>query len=180
MRISPPPCKGPEKSAIVSGAYEYICGPHHYLLIVYNQVADSLVSRPRWGKCTCIDYYDNTWNVVTSCELFTLLYFPWCHRSEREVGGMESAHDSFIWSLSWHPLGHILCSGSNDHTRYLSFSISFFFLLSFVLQLLCWWVRTFIERAVSNSFVCSCSWPQFYRLQGKLWVCNTLTLTLSI
>ena len=36
LRISPPPCKGPEKSAIVSGAYEYICGPHHYLLIVYN------------------------------------------------------------------------------------------------------------------------------------------------
>ena len=40
-------------------------------------------------------------------------------RNEREIGGMESAHDSFIWSLSWHPLGHILCSGSNDHTRYL-------------------------------------------------------------
>ena len=31
---------------------------------------------------------------------------------------MEQAHEGFIWSLSWHPLGHILCSGSNDHTRY--------------------------------------------------------------
>lgn len=39
-------------------------------------------------------------------------------RNDREIGGMESAHDSFIWSLSWHPLGHILCSGSNDHTRW--------------------------------------------------------------
>lgn len=26
------------------------------------------------------------------------------------------AHDSIVWTLAWHPLGHILCSGSNDHT----------------------------------------------------------------
>ncbi|UYV76950.1 WDR33 [Cordylochernes scorpioides] len=36
--------------------------------------------------------------------------------TEKEVGGMEQAHDSCVWSISWHPLGHILCSGSNDHT----------------------------------------------------------------
>lgn len=29
---------------------------------------------------------------------------------------METAHDSIVWTLAWHPLGHILCSGSNDHT----------------------------------------------------------------
>lgn len=40
----------------------------------------------------------------------------WLVGNEREIGGMESAHESFIWSLSWHPLGHVLCSGSNDHT----------------------------------------------------------------
>lgn len=33
---------------------------------------------------------------------------------------MEMAHEGMIWSLAWHPLGHILCSGSNDHTRYTS------------------------------------------------------------
>lgn len=38
-------------------------------------------------------------------------------RVEKEVGGMEMAHEGMIWSLAWHPLGHILCSGSNDHTR---------------------------------------------------------------
>lgn len=37
-------------------------------------------------------------------------------RTEKEVGGMEQAHDSVVWSLSWHPLGHILASGSNDHS----------------------------------------------------------------
>ena len=26
------------------------------------------------------------------------------------------AHESIVWALSWHPVGHILCSGSNDHT----------------------------------------------------------------
>lgn len=34
---------------------------------------------------------------------------------------METAHESNVWSLKWHPLGHILCSGSNDHmTRFWS------------------------------------------------------------
>lgn len=29
------------------------------------------------------------------------------------------AHDSAVWSLDWHPQGHILCSGSNDRaTRF--------------------------------------------------------------
>lgn len=41
-------------------------------------------------------------------------------RNEHEIGGMESAHDNAIWSLSWHPIGHMLVSGSNDNTRYFS------------------------------------------------------------
>uniref|UniRef100_A0A8C1X575 pre-mRNA 3' end processing protein WDR33 n=1 Tax=Cyprinus carpio TaxID=7962 RepID=A0A8C1X575_CYPCA len=40
----------------------------------------------------------------------------WHAGVEKEVGGMEMAHEGMIWSLAWHPLGHILCSGSNDHT----------------------------------------------------------------
>ncbi|XP_056148810.1 pre-mRNA 3' end processing protein WDR33 isoform X2 [Lampris incognitus] len=40
----------------------------------------------------------------------------WHTGVEKEVGGMEMAHEGMIWSLAWHPLGHILCSGSNDHT----------------------------------------------------------------
>lgn len=31
----------------------------------------------------------------------------------------EVAHESNVWSLEWHPFGHLLCSGSNDHmTRF--------------------------------------------------------------
>lgn len=32
---------------------------------------------------------------------------------------MENAHDGAVYSLDWHPLGHILVSGSHDHaTRF--------------------------------------------------------------
>lgn len=41
--------------------------------------------------------------------------FLFC-RADKEVGAIEQAHDSIVWTLAWHPLGHILCSGSNDHT----------------------------------------------------------------
>ncbi|WFD33132.1 pre-mRNA cleavage and polyadenylation factor (CPF) complex subunit [Malassezia sp. CBS 17886] len=29
---------------------------------------------------------------------------------------MDDAHESNVWSLQWHPFGHLLASGSNDHT----------------------------------------------------------------
>jgi WD40 repeat protein len=37
-------------------------------------------------------------------------------RADKEIGAIEQAHDSIVWALEWHPLGHILVSGSNDHT----------------------------------------------------------------
>lgn len=29
---------------------------------------------------------------------------------------MEGGHESSVFAMDWHPLGHILASGSNDHT----------------------------------------------------------------
>lgn len=55
-----------------------------------------------------------TLSLAKWAHLTAVIYF----RVEKEVGGMEMAHEGMIWSLAWHPLGHILCSGSNDHTRY--------------------------------------------------------------
>ncbi|XP_063240646.1 pre-mRNA 3' end processing protein WDR33 [Bacillus rossius redtenbacheri] len=40
----------------------------------------------------------------------------WHVGADKEVGGIEQAHDSIVWTLAWHPMGHILCSGSNDHS----------------------------------------------------------------
>ncbi|OQV18174.1 pre-mRNA 3' end processing protein WDR33 [Hypsibius exemplaris] len=38
----------------------------------------------------------------------------WSVGTEREVGFVDNAHDGSIWSMSWHPQGHILVTGSND------------------------------------------------------------------
>lgn len=38
----------------------------------------------------------------------------WCAGNETELGVIDGAHDNMIWSLAWHPLGHILVSGGND------------------------------------------------------------------
>ncbi|KAJ3039971.1 hypothetical protein HK097_002688, partial [Rhizophlyctis rosea] len=40
----------------------------------------------------------------------------WLTGTENSVGGMEGAHESSVFALDWHPMGHILVSGSNDHT----------------------------------------------------------------
>jgi WD40 repeat protein len=44
---------------------------------------------------------------------------------------MDDAHEGMIWDMSWHPLGHMLVSGSNDHTTY-GFIFVFFFSCSMV------------------------------------------------
>ncbi|KAL7676512.1 hypothetical protein ACOME3_002765 [Neoechinorhynchus agilis] len=43
------------------------------------------------------------------------LYF-WDALLDDCLAGMDDAHDGLVWDLSWHPLGHMLVSGSNDHT----------------------------------------------------------------
>ncbi|KAI8369497.1 WD40-repeat-containing domain protein [Radiomyces spectabilis] len=40
----------------------------------------------------------------------------WMTGQDQPVGEQETAHDSNIWSMDWHPVGHILVTGSNDHT----------------------------------------------------------------
>lgn len=40
----------------------------------------------------------------------------WSANHENPQAQIPNAHDSSVWDLAWHPLGHILCSGSNDHT----------------------------------------------------------------
>jgi polyadenylation factor subunit 2 len=39
----------------------------------------------------------------------------WIVGSEENVGEIKYAHDNSVFDLQWHPLGHILASGSNDY-----------------------------------------------------------------
>ncbi|KAJ3304100.1 hypothetical protein HDV03_003086 [Kappamyces sp. JEL0829] len=41
--------------------------------------------------------------------------FFWQVGEDRPLAVMETAHESSVFALDWHPLGHILASGSNDH-----------------------------------------------------------------
>lgn len=67
------------------------------------------------GKIQEVELYVSCCPGFDVCRFLTLVVGV---SVEKEVGGMEMAHEGMIWSLAWHPLGHILCSGSNDHTRY--------------------------------------------------------------
>ncbi|CAF3965528.1 unnamed protein product [Adineta steineri] len=40
----------------------------------------------------------------------------WLISASRDHSCMDDAHEGMIWDMSWHPLGHMLVSGSNDHT----------------------------------------------------------------
>jgi polyadenylation factor subunit 2 len=40
----------------------------------------------------------------------------WVVGQNEPTAEVTNAHDNSVWSLDWHPLGHILTSGSNDHT----------------------------------------------------------------
>jgi polyadenylation factor subunit 2 len=42
--------------------------------------------------------------------------FFWLCGSDKELAAMEDAHENIIWDVSWHPLGHMLVSGSNDRS----------------------------------------------------------------
>ncbi|KNC78635.1 hypothetical protein SARC_08943 [Sphaeroforma arctica JP610] len=42
--------------------------------------------------------------------------FYWLVGNEKEAGSSINAHESNIWDLAWHPMGHMLASASNDHS----------------------------------------------------------------
>ncbi|KAK8505768.1 hypothetical protein V6N12_024751 [Hibiscus sabdariffa] len=42
--------------------------------------------------------------------------FHWLVGNETPQVDLPSAHDNSVWDIAWHPIGYLLCSGSNDHT----------------------------------------------------------------
>jgi polyadenylation factor subunit 2 len=56
---------------------------------------------------------------ATGAQDGALLYWSTLHPSAplgQSVGARGStAHEGTIWTMAWHPLGHLLCSGANDN-----------------------------------------------------------------
>lgn len=42
--------------------------------------------------------------------------FFWQVGEENELASIQPAHSGIIWTLAWHPIGHLLASGSYDNT----------------------------------------------------------------
>ncbi|XP_048426231.1 flowering time control protein FY-like isoform X2 [Pyrus x bretschneideri] len=42
--------------------------------------------------------------------------YHWIVGHETPQVEIPNAHDHSVWDLAWHPIGYLLCSGSNDHT----------------------------------------------------------------
>ncbi|TQD81275.1 hypothetical protein C1H46_033207 [Malus baccata] len=42
--------------------------------------------------------------------------YHWLVGHETPQVEIPNAHDHSVWDLAWHPIGYLLCSGSNDHT----------------------------------------------------------------
>ena len=40
----------------------------------------------------------------------------WLVGQEGPQAEIRNGHEAAVWSLAWHPMGHVLCSGSNDNT----------------------------------------------------------------
>lgn len=40
----------------------------------------------------------------------------WLIGEDQPVGQVDGGHESLIWTMAWHPLGHVLATASNDHS----------------------------------------------------------------
>lgn len=40
----------------------------------------------------------------------------WMIGEDQPVGQVDGGHESLIWTMAWHPLGHVLATASNDHS----------------------------------------------------------------
>ncbi|XP_045606617.1 uncharacterized protein Wdr33 [Procambarus clarkii] len=85
------------------------------LFDIRNLSTEFQVFRGHKKEASCIGWHPHHEGLFASGGSDGSILF-WHVGNDKEVGAIESAHDGIIWDLAWHPLGHILCSGSNDHT----------------------------------------------------------------
>ncbi|OAF70459.1 Polyadenylation factor subunit 2 [Intoshia linei] len=85
------------------------------LFDIRNLKKEYQVFRGHKKEATSIDWHPRHEGLFASGSADGSLMF-WLVGIDKEVGCINEAHDNTIWSLNWHPVGHILASGSNDHS----------------------------------------------------------------
>ncbi len=81
---------------------------------------------------------------------------------------MDDAHEGMIWDMSWHPLGHMLVSGSNDHTTFVFILFYFFYSISSFVIFRRFWTRnrpgdTVLERSEEGLLMQAARLEQLHR-----------------
>jgi polyadenylation factor subunit 2 len=66
-------------------------------------------------EVTCLAWHPSHETLFASGAYDGSIMF-WETNHETPQAQIPNAHDGSVWDLAWHPLGHVLCSGSNDHT----------------------------------------------------------------
>lgn len=66
-------------------------------------------------EVTCLAWHPTQETLFASGAYDGSIMF-WDANHETPQAQIPNAHDGSVWDMAWHPLGHVLCSGSNDHT----------------------------------------------------------------
>ncbi|KAL9656666.1 hypothetical protein ABK040_002937 [Willaertia magna] len=65
-------------------------------------------------EVTCLAWHPHHETLFASGSYDGNIIF-WIVGTETPQAKIKGAHDSAVWDISWHPFGHVLCSGSNDY-----------------------------------------------------------------
>jgi len=85
------------------------------LFDIRNLKKEMFAYRGHRQEASCLAWHPHHEGMFVSGGADGAIFF-WKVGEENEIASIEPAHSSIIWSLAWHPVGHLLASGSNDNT----------------------------------------------------------------
>jgi len=94
-----------------------LSGSKDQLIKMYDirYMKDLYTFRGHSKEVTCLAWHPFQEEMFASGAYDGSIYF-WMVGLDSPSGKIQNAHDAAVWDIAWHPMGHILCSGSNDNT----------------------------------------------------------------
>ncbi|CAE8648004.1 unnamed protein product, partial [Polarella glacialis] len=72
-------------------------------------------------EVTSLCWHPETDELLASGGYEGAIHFWGTHGDSKPIESLPMAHEGPVWDLAWHPMGHLLVSGSNDYsTRFWS------------------------------------------------------------
>ena len=97
--------------------YWFLSGSRDNLVKVFDirTMKDFQTNRAHKKEITSLTWHPTSERLFASGSHDGVIHHWFVGESETQ-GEITGAHDSAVYGLQWHPLGHLLASGSNDHT----------------------------------------------------------------